>query len=50
MPVRRGEAAGDEPYQRKTITFESEFNRAHQANLVSVKGIGSDKAPFTDGI
>ena len=41
-----GEAAGDDPYQRKTITFESEFNRAHQANLVSVKGIGSDKAPF----
>lgn len=42
-----GEAAGDDPYRRKTITFESEFNRAHQANLVSVKGIGSDKAPFT---
>jgi len=42
-----GEAAGDDPYRRKTITFESEFNRAHQANLVSVKGIGADKAPFT---
>lgn len=42
-----GEASGDDPYQRKTITFESEFNRAYQANLVSVKGIGADKAPFT---
>ncbi|WP_269581800.1 flagellar basal body rod protein FlgC [Roseibium sp. Sym1] len=42
-----GETAGDDPYQRKTITFESEFSRAHQANLVSVKGIGADKAPFT---
>jgi len=42
-----GEAAGDDPYQRKTITFESEFSRAYQANLVSVKGIGADKAPFT---
>ncbi|MCL4169772.1 UNVERIFIED_CONTAM: hypothetical protein GTU68_002119 [Idotea baltica] len=42
-----GEAAGDDPYRRKTITFESEFNRVHQANLVSVKGVGSDKAPFT---
>ncbi|MCV0428747.1 MAG: flagellar basal body rod protein FlgC [Roseibium sp.] len=42
-----GETAGDDPYRRKTITFESEFNRASQANLVSVKGIGADKAPFT---
>lgn len=42
-----GEASGDDPYRRKTITFESEFNRATQANLVSVKGIGADKAPFT---
>ncbi|KZM48018.1 flagellar basal body rod protein FlgC [Labrenzia sp. OB1] len=42
-----GKTAGDDPYRRKTITFESEFSRAHQAQLVSVKGIGSDKAPFT---
>ena len=42
-----GETSGDDPYRRKTITFESEFNRATQANLVSVKGIGADKAPFT---
>lgn len=42
-----GKTAGDDPYQRKTITFESEFNRAYQAELVSVKGVGNDKAPFT---
>lgn len=42
-----GEAAGDDPYRRKTITFESEFSRAHQANLVAVKAVGTDKAPFT---
>ncbi|WP_299812723.1 flagellar basal body rod protein FlgC [uncultured Roseibium sp.] len=42
-----GKTAGDDPYRRKTITFESEFSRAHQAQLVSVKGIGADKAPFT---
>ncbi|EEE47610.1 flagellar basal body rod protein FlgC [Roseibium alexandrii] len=42
-----GEASGDDPYRRKTITFESEFNRVTQANLVAVKGIGTDKAPFT---
>ncbi|MES0809054.1 flagellar basal body rod protein FlgC [Roseibium sp. SCPC15] len=42
-----GETSGDDPYRRKTITFESEFNRATQANLVSVKGVGADKAPFT---
>lgn len=42
-----GEAAGDDPFRRKTITFESEFSRAHQANLVSVKAVGSDKSPFT---
>ncbi len=41
-----GEAAGDDPYRRKTITFESEFSRAVQANLVSVKDIGKDKAEF----
>jgi flagellar basal-body rod protein FlgC len=42
-----GEAAGDDPYSRKTITFESEFDRAQQASLVQVKDIGKDKSPFT---
>lgn len=42
-----GEVAGDDPYSRKTITFESEFDRAQQASLVQVKDIGKDKSPFT---
>lgn len=42
-----GKTAGSDPYSRKTITFESEFDRAQQADLVKVKGIGTDKAPFT---
>lgn len=42
-----GKTAGDDPYSRKTITFESEFDRAHQASIVKVKGIGTDKSPFT---
>jgi len=42
-----GEAAGDDPYQRKTITFESEFNRAVKADMVKVKDIGVDKSPYT---
>ncbi|MFD1695811.1 flagellar basal body rod protein FlgC [Roseibium aestuarii] len=42
-----GQTAGDDPYSRKTITFESEMNRALGADLVKVKDIGVDKAPFT---
>lgn len=42
-----GETAGDDPYARKTITFESEMNRALGAETVKVKDIGKDKAPFT---
>ncbi|WP_153772059.1 flagellar basal body rod protein FlgC [Labrenzia sp. CE80] len=41
-----GETAGSDPYSRKTITFESEFDRAQSASLVKVKDIGADKAPF----
>jgi len=41
-----GETAGSDPYSRKTITFESEFDRAQTASLVKVKDIGTDKAPF----
>ncbi|MBD8877010.1 flagellar basal body rod protein FlgC [Roseibium polysiphoniae] len=41
-----GETAGSDPYSRKTITFESEFDRAQSASLVKVKDIGTDKAPF----
>ncbi|WP_430513535.1 flagellar basal body rod protein FlgC [Pannonibacter phragmitetus] len=42
-----GKTPGSDPYTRKTITFESEVDRALSADLVKVKGIGSDKAPFT---
>ncbi|MEP0232008.1 flagellar basal body rod protein FlgC [Roseibium sp.] len=41
-----GDAAGSDPYSRKTITFESEFDRAQAASLVKVKDIGTDNAPF----
>lgn len=42
-----GTTAGSDPYSRKTITFESELDRATQANLVKVKDIGKDDAPYT---
>ncbi len=41
-----GETAGADPYRRKTVTFESEVDRAMGASLVKVKGVGADKAPF----
>ncbi|ADZ72311.1 flagellar basal body rod protein FlgC [Polymorphum gilvum] len=42
-----GKTKGADPYARKTITFESEFDRATAASMVKVKDIGKDKAPFT---
>lgn len=42
-----GKTKGADPYRRKTITFESEVDRAYAANLVKVKDIGSDKGAFT---
>jgi flagellar basal-body rod protein FlgC len=41
-----GTSAGADPYARKTITFESIFNRASGDNLVGIKAIGVDKTPF----
>ena len=41
-----GSAAGADPYARKTITFESELDRASGENLVSIKNVGVDKSPF----
>ncbi len=41
-----GSAAGSDPYARKTITFESELNRASGDNLVAVKSLGTDASPF----
>ena len=41
-----GSAAGADPYQRKTISFENELDRTTGANLVAVKTIGLDSSPF----
>lgn len=41
-----GPAAGADPYQRKTISFENEVDRETGANLVQVRSIGTDASPF----
>lgn len=41
-----GETPGSDPYRRKTVAFETEFNRLLGASGVSVKGFGVDSAPF----
>ncbi len=41
-----GPSAGADPYARKTVSFESEVDRASGANLVEVKAIGVDQSPF----
>ena len=41
-----GPTAGSDPYERKTITFDSEFDRASGENLVQVKSIGLDTTPY----
>jgi flagellar basal-body rod protein FlgC len=41
-----GSAAGADPYARQTVSFESEMDRTLGANLVGVKSIGVDSAPF----
>jgi flagellar basal-body rod protein FlgC len=41
-----GPAAGADPYARKTVSFESVVDRASGANLVEIKAIGVDQAPF----
>ena len=37
---------GGDPYSRKTITFEDEMDRATGVDLVQIKDIGIDTAPF----
>lgn len=37
---------GEDPYQRKTITFKNMFDKAMQTNLVKVDKIDNDKAEF----
>ena len=41
-----GPNAGATPYARKTVSFESALDRATGTNLVEVKAIGVDRAPF----
>jgi flagellar basal-body rod protein FlgC len=41
-----GTAAGADPYQRKTVTFQGEFDRLLGASRVAVKSIGNDPTPF----
>ncbi len=41
-----GSVAGADPYTRKTISFESEMDRASGENLVAIKSLGTDKTPF----
>jgi flagellar basal-body rod protein FlgC len=41
-----GSVAGADPYARKTITFESEMDRASGENIVAIKSIGTDATPF----
>jgi flagellar basal-body rod protein FlgC len=41
-----GSTPGADPYSRKTVSFESELDRASGANLVAVKSIGVDPTPF----
>ena len=37
---------GGEPFRRKTILFQSEFDKALGAELVAIKGIQPDKSDF----
>lgn len=37
---------GGDPYSRKTVTFEGEMDRATGVDLVHIKDIGVDTAPF----
>jgi flagellar basal-body rod protein FlgC len=41
-----GQSPGDDPYQRKTISFANELDRASGAELVKVRRYGRDAAPF----
>src|SRR5688572_17383100 len=41
-----GATPGSDPYTRKTITFESEMDRAANAALVRVGDIGTDRTAF----
>ncbi|MEO1043179.1 MAG: flagellar basal body rod protein FlgC [Pseudomonadota bacterium] len=42
-----GAAPGADPYRRKTIVFQPDFDRALGADIVKVKKIGLDPGDFT---
>lgn len=41
-----GEAPGDDPYRRKTVSFANALDRATGAELVEIRRYGQDSAPF----
>ena len=41
-----GTTPGSDPYVRKTISFDSEFDSVMSANLVKVDSVDLDRAPF----
>jgi flagellar basal-body rod protein FlgC len=41
-----GSSPGADPYTRKTVTFESEMDRLAGVDLVHIKSIGKDTAPY----
>src|SRR5215468_9161680 len=41
-----GRVSGADPYQRKTVTFDAEMDRAAGAQLVKVKEVGVDNTPY----
>lgn len=41
-----GNTPGADPYQRKTVLFESEFDRVVGAYTVNVRGVATDSTPF----
>jgi flagellar basal-body rod protein FlgC len=41
-----GATPGADPYTRKTVTFDSEFDRTLGAATVQVHAIGTDQSPF----
>jgi flagellar basal-body rod protein FlgC len=42
-----GATGGADPYSRKTVTFETVFDREIGASAVRIKQVGVDDAPFT---
>jgi flagellar basal-body rod protein FlgC len=41
-----GATAGADPYARKTVSFDTALDKATGVDLVEVKAIGTDPAPF----